>query len=104
MKNLLKSAIDECLVELELLSKLDWGGGTPSGFCCDGKCNVLDGWYVVDIPALPGDADTPSKLVAVDLLDLEKKLDSVDDDLLLWDAERVLASIFCLETMNLESI
>jgi hypothetical protein len=54
-----------------------------------------------------------SKVVAVDLLDLEKKFAKEDDDLLVLEVgcevfftedDKALASIFCLETTNLESI
>lgn len=45
-------------------------------------------------------------MVAVDLLDLEKKLANEEDDLLLvfTEEDRPRASIFCLETTNLDSI
>lgn len=54
---------------------------------------------------MTGDDGTLSKFVAVDLLDLEKKLAKEDDDLLLLTEEdNPRASIFCLETTNLDSI
>lgn len=106
LKNLLKSAIDECLVAVaeELLSWLEWEFGEWSSLICCICCGV-EKFSEFPVCVL-GDDEITSWLVEVDLLDFEKKLANEEEDLLelLWYDEDTRASSDCLETMNLESI